>query len=97
MGRYTNTKIISTTRGRKGNKNGITKLSTTIYRKIPERNDDIYVMSTVGDRFDLLANQYYGDPHLWWYIAKANNMKFNNIEPGTVLRIPTSTEFAKGT
>tara|TARA_B100001123_G_C15340302_1_gene1034543 strand:+ start:5651 stop:5926 length:276 start_codon:yes stop_codon:yes gene_type:complete len=87
--RYENTKITK-------DKNGINKYDTTIYNKIPEKNDDIYLMSTEGDRFDLLANQYYGDPHLWWYIAKANNMKFNNIEVGKVIRVPATTEFAEG-
>ena len=70
--------------------------NTTIYKKIPKRDDDILVMSTVGDRFDLLAHQYYDDPHLWWYIAKANNMKFNNIPAGTKLRIPMTLDFATG-
>ncbi len=89
MGRYDATNYIR-------NKDGILKRDTTIYKRIPKSNNDLYVMSTVGDRFDLLAEQYYGDPHLWWYIAKANNMKFNNIPAGTTLRIPHSLQFAKG-
>ena len=89
MNRYEDTKV-------KKLKNGIMVKNTTIYRNIPVRDDDILVMSTSGDRFDLLAYQYYGDPSLWWYIAKANNMTFNNISPGTKLRIPYSTDSAKG-
>ena len=89
MGRYNDTRIVKL-------KNGILARSTTIYDDIPLRDDDILVMSTVGDRFDLLAHQYYGDVSLWWYIAKANNMKFNNITAGTKLRIPTSISNAKG-
>tara|TARA_Y100001963_G_C6781591_1_gene450215 strand:- start:2465 stop:2737 length:273 start_codon:yes stop_codon:yes gene_type:complete len=89
MGRYKDTKV-------KKLKNGTLVKNTTIYHKIPERDDDLLVMSTEGDRFDLLANQYYGDPSLWWYIAKANNMKFNNIPAGLKLRIPSSISFATG-
>ncbi len=89
MSRYNNTKV-------KRLQNGTLVKNTTIYKKIPKRDDDILVMSTVGDRFDLLAHQYYDDPHLWWYIAKANNMKFNNIPAGTKLRIPMTLDFATG-
>ena len=89
MGRYNDTRIVKL-------KNGILARSTTIYDNIPSRDDDVLVMSTVGDRFDSLAYQYYGDVTLWWYIAKANNMKFNNIPAGLKLRIPTSISNAKG-
>ena len=40
------------------------------------------------DRLDHLANQFYGDINLWWYIAKANNLKFITIPIGSRLRIP---------
>ena len=89
MSRYKNTKIKTDSRG-KG------KYLTTIYYVAPKSNNDVLVMSQDGDRFDLLATEYYGDPSLWWYIAKANNMKFNNIPVGTVLRIPASVESAQG-
>ena len=87
MSRYDNTKIS------RNKKYGMMKKNTTFYKKIPENSSDLYVITQDGDRFDLLANQYYGDSSLWWYIAKANNMKFNTIPPGTTLRIPISTEF----
>ena len=79
--RYENTKT--------NNKNGVKKYETTFYADVPERNDDIYVLTQEGDRFDLLAFKYFGSPTLWWYIAKANNMSFMNIEPGKVIRIPS--------
>ena len=88
MSRYDNTKMIEID-GKKVKK-------TTIYENIPKTNDDIYVMTQYGDRLDLLANQFYGDSSLWWFIAKANNMKFNTVEIGTTLRIPSSVELAKG-
>ena len=53
-------------------------------------------MTQFGDRFDVLANQYYGDSSLWWYIAQANHLNSMNIEPGTSLRIPASVEAANG-
>jgi hypothetical protein len=45
---------------------------TTRYPEIPLNDNDIYVYSTQGDRFDILANQYYGDQSLYWIISIAN-------------------------
>jgi hypothetical protein len=88
MGRYNNVKV--------KDENGKKSLKTTYYDEIPEKNDDIYVQTTDGDRFDLLAFKYYGNPGLWWFIAKANKMKYMNIEPGKIIRIPSSTQSAHG-
>ena len=62
------------------------------YPNIPLSENDVYVITTVGDRLDSLAYTYYNDSTLWWVIAMANN----NITkgalfpvPGTQLRIPT--------
>jgi len=95
MPRYNNTKITKTkkTQFRERSSN---RYKTTIYRNVPFSNSDLYVISQDGDRFDLLANQYYGDSSLWWYIAQANHLSTMNIEPGTSLRIPASVEAAKG-
>ena len=49
-----------------------------------------------GDRCDVLANQFYNDAKLWWFIARVNNLKTNNIPAGTSLRIPISSNKAKG-
>tara|TARA_B110001454_G_C12324059_1_gene269037 strand:- start:110 stop:388 length:279 start_codon:yes stop_codon:yes gene_type:complete len=92
MSRYDKIKIEKV---KYGKNKGIVKRNTKYYKNIPESSSDIYVLTIVGDRFDLLAHQYYGDSTLWWYIAKANNMKFNNVTPGTVLRIPSSVEFSR--
>ena len=69
---------------------------TTIYNKVPERNDDMYFIAQEGDRCDNLANRFYGDSTLWWFIARVNNLKTMNIPAGTSLRIPVSAEKAKG-
>lgn len=61
------------------------------YPDIPLENTDIYVITNKGDRFDTLANQFYGDKSLWWIISLANQtLKQGSlfIPPGTQLRIP---------
>ena len=61
------------------------------YPEIPLDNTDIYVITTRGDRFDTLANQFYGDKSLWWVISSANQSLPQNslfIPQGTQLRIP---------
>jgi hypothetical protein len=45
---------------------------TTRYPEVLLSDNDVYVYSTQGDRFDVLANQYYGDQSLWWIISIAN-------------------------
>ena len=62
------------------------------YPNIPLSENDIYVITTVGDRLDLLAFNYYKDATLWWVIAVANNNITKGAlypAPGTQLRIPT--------
>jgi len=63
------------------------------YPAIPLSSNDIYVITTIGDRFDLLANQYYNDPSLWWIISIANSTLPQGsifIPIGTQIRIPTN-------
>ena len=68
------------------------KYNTTIYEEVPERNDDVFLVSQTGDRLDLLANQYYGSPAYWWIIANANNIHDGKLglKDGTILRIPAN-------
>lgn len=52
---------------------------------------DIYVITTIGDRYDLLSWKYYGDAELWWIISAANPELQKDslyLEPGTQIRIP---------
>ena len=90
MARYKNTKI------KKDKRRNVTVRSTTLYEEVPKRNDDIYVIAQDGDRLDNLAFQFYGNQHLWWYIARANHLNALNIPAGKRLRIPTLTDNAKG-
>ena len=87
MPRYDNTSII------RDDKTKVMKRTSKFYNSIPERNDDIYVMTQMGDRCDLLAHQYYGDASLWWYIAKANKLNYNNLDEGITIRIPVTTDY----
>ncbi|MGW0060355.1 hypothetical protein ACWDTT_10555 [Streptosporangium sandarakinum] len=45
---------------------------------------------TDGQRFDTLAEAFYGDPTEWYQIADANPEIFwwGDVEPGTVIRVP---------
>jgi hypothetical protein len=65
MNRY---QSISTTT----NSQGVKFYKNLKYPEVPPSVNDIYVISVDGDRFDILANEYYGDPSLWWVISIAN-------------------------
>lgn len=61
------------------------------YPQIPLSETDIWVITTSGDRYDILAQQYYGDKSLWWIISTANeSFPQNSLFPplGSQLRIP---------
>lgn len=84
MNRYQNTRIYSTQKGKRF-------YGTTKYPTIPLSIDDIYVYTTQGDRFDILAQQYYKDSSLWWIISSANSALPQNsyyIPEGQQIRIP---------
>ena len=57
---------------------------TSRYPEVPVTSDDVYVYSVQGDRFDVLAQQYYKDSSLWWVISIANT----DILPQNSLIIP---------
>ena len=77
-------------------KNGKEYYQTTIYEKVPDRDSDLYFLAQEGDRCDNLAFRFYGDTHLWWYIAKVNHLTTNNIPAGTSLRIPAGSKVRAG-
>ena len=100
MSRYENVKIKKekVTRGLNQPKSyNISSNKTIIYSGVPESDSDIWVITQQGDRLDTLASQFYGDVTLWWYIAKAYNLKYMTIPIGTSLRIPGTKQFAIGT
>jgi hypothetical protein len=57
-------------------------------------DSDIVVMTIQGDRLDLLANEYYQDPSMWWVIALKNDMTEIDLsmKEGIILRIPSRNE-----
>ena len=83
MNRYSDIRELKTEEGKR-------YLNNPIYPYIPETPDDLYLITTGGDRYDTLAQQFYGDYRLWWVIASANNSKKSSmfVKPGVQLRIP---------
>lgn len=75
-------------------KDGRRYRSAPIYPTIPPSSQDYYILTSVGDRYDTLARQFYKDPSLWWIIASANNSEKASlvVEPGIQLRIPANKE-----
>jgi hypothetical protein len=72
---------------------------TVKYPEIPLSVNDTYAITTLGDRLDLLAQQFYGDSSLYWIIACANPDKigFSSlfINEGTEIRIPSNVSQIK--
>ena len=86
MDRYRNIRTLR-------NAQGIEYYQGTKYPEIPLSEDDIYVITVTGDRLDILANRYYGDPTLYWIISSANpSQSFSSmyIIEGSQLRIPNN-------
>ena len=61
---------------------------TSRYPEVPLSPNDIYVYTTQGDRFDVLAQQYYKDSSLWWVISIANT---GNAGYNTLANLPQNT------
>ena len=78
------------------NVNNKPSYQTTRYPEVPLSDEDIYVYITQGDRFDILAQQYYGDQSLWWIISIANTAIAGTSLPSDLtqdtLRIPQETQ-----
>ena len=66
------------------------------YPEIPLDINDTYIITTSGDRLDLLAHQFYGDVRLWWIIASANMNTVRRdsfaIKTGIEIRIPNDID-----
>ena len=67
---------------------------TNVYPEVQPTNNDYYIITTVDDRLDLLAFDFYQDSNLWWIIASANALPGDSIYPpiGVQLRIPTNIQ-----
>jgi phage tail protein X len=86
MNRYQNIPIIKSSTGKQ-------MYATSRYPEIPLSENDIYVYTTQGDRYDVLALNYYGDSSLWWIIAAGNpniDLMTLVIPEGVQIRIPAN-------
>lgn len=65
-------------------------LNNVIFPEIPLSEKDYYIISSAGDRYDILAFHFYNDHTLWWIIASANSTTLTSlaITPGLQIRIP---------
>ena len=83
MKRYENVPVLKSQLGKEYR-------TTVLYPEVPLSDSDFYVITTSGDRYDTLANQFYSDYTLWWVIAAANNFQAASliVPPGVQLRIP---------
>jgi phage tail protein X len=68
------------------------------YPQIPLSIDDIYTTTSVGDRLDLIAYQFYNDVDLWWVITTANPDVIRrdsfNLTSGLQIRIPNPSSIS---
>ena len=73
--------------------NGRKAYNSTKLPDIPKLSSDKYIFSRAGDRLDLLADEFFGDPRLWWIIARANNLGKGTllVPEGLQVRIPDQT------
>ena len=92
MQRYKNTRIGIMTKDDSNVESSF--FETSYFLKVPETDDDTFIIPQHGDRLDLLANQFYGDSTLWWFIAHVNDIYTMNIPVGTSLRIPPNDSLA---
>ena len=76
------------------NTTGSQYYTNNVYPTIPASDNDYYVITTLGDRFDLLAYSFYKDSSLWWVIASANDLPGDSMFPpiGVQLRIPANPQ-----
>lgn len=64
---------------------------------VPNASDELWPMPPAGVlRLDLLADDFYGTPHLWWVLASVNNMldPLVSVPEGTKIRVPTKERLA---
>ena len=70
--------------------NGKTIYLPVNYPSLVPSNNDYYIIAREEDRFDLIANDFFGDPTLWWVVVMANDLPGDSMyaPPGFQLRIP---------
>lgn len=64
---------------------------------VADATDILYrVPESSSNRLDLLSQQFYGTPELWWAIALVNNVldPIVGVTPGLTIRVPTRDRLA---
>lgn len=91
MNRYAEIKNFTTLNNNLRNK-GLRYSNIARYPLVRLRESDIYAITEFGDRFESLANRFYGDVTLWWIISISNPnvVNFSSIflPIGSQIRIP---------
>ncbi len=65
---------------------------------VPDATDIVYTVPVAGTfRLDLISQDFYGVPDLWWVIARVNGIldPLVGIATGTRIRIPTKSRLAQ--
>ena len=61
-------------------------LITSQLPDVEENNSDLLLIATAGDKCDSLAQQYYGDSSMWWFIASINNLKIQQYRSRNTIK-----------
>lgn len=64
---------------------------------VPDGTDELYTVPSAGEaRLDLISDNFYSTPHLWWVLARVNRITDPMTEPATndVIRIPSRARLA---
>lgn len=73
----------------KRNAKGQRAMTTAIMPKVRTRSTDSFIIMVERTRLDHLAHKFYKNPHYWWIIATANNIRGTMyVSPGVQVRIP---------
>ncbi len=75
----------------------VIQFTTPIFNKVTQRDrlriSQIQKIWTVGDRLYKLAGEHYGDPKLWWVIARYNYKPTDaHFKLGDIVYIPMPIE-----
>ena len=68
---------------------------SVVYPPISRHDQDVYIMTTIGDTLYALADKYYGDVNYYWIIGEANeklSKKTQQLPVGLQLRIPSQLD-----
>jgi hypothetical protein len=87
ISRYQNIEIIK-------NNDGVRIYNQVYYPEIESQNDDYFIITSSQDRFDLIANDFWGNEKLWWVLPIINNLECDSMYPpvGFQLFIPKNIE-----